>query len=100
MPSHALQCLMPSASSSISRIALHSGQLGYFALISSFNIAFIILVKFRYKKTIRNSIIKILVSFVIFIIMEVIVGIIVSLAGKEIENKYTELELAKKQVSE
>lgn len=50
--------------------------------------AFIILVKFRYKETIRNSIIKILVSFVIFIIMEVIVGIIVSLAGKDVENYY------------
>ena len=51
-------------------------------------LVFIILVKFRYKETIRNSIIKILVSFVIFIIMEVIVGIIVSLAGKDVENYY------------
>lgn len=51
-------------------------------------IVFIILVKFRYKETIRNSIVRILVSFVIFIIMETIVGIIVSLAGKNVENNY------------
>lgn len=51
-------------------------------------LAFTILVKFRYKETIRNSIVRILVSFVIFIIMETIVGIIVSLGGKDVENNY------------
>ena len=49
---------------------------------------FIALVKFAYKETLKNAIIRVLVSFVIFIIMETIVGIIVSLAGKEIENNY------------
>lgn len=49
---------------------------------------FIALVKFAYKETLKNAIIRVLVSFVIFIIMETIVGMIVSLAGKDVENNY------------